>query len=241
MYKPHRKPWPSNRPKSKTSDISKQPLSAVQISFTRRCVPFLVHGCIEETLFNSLYIFIVKEYPSKVDRWRENLNRQNWKPDYHIKGHIWSACRNTLTTTNLASYRFSSMTSNFLDNTRTKIKNAAFKTSQMDQIALEYWYYGFLGRLRVDGRGFLHQTPILKNRSPEQKSSCRTCAEAFHSPFKLKTYYCIVFIEFHHPKLYHFHSLSLGFILKIFLKFRKFQPRYSSKIYSYIKRSVLRH
>ena len=52
----------------------------------------------------------------------------------------------------------------------------------MDQIALEYWYYGFLGRLRVDGRGFLHQTPILKNCSPEQKSSCRTCAEACHSP-----------------------------------------------------------
>ena len=44
----------------------------------------------------------------------------------------------------------------------------AFKTSQMDQIALEYWYYGFLGRLRVDGRGFLHQTPILKNCSPDR-------------------------------------------------------------------------
>ena len=28
----------------------------------------------------------------------------------------------------------------------------AFKTSEMDQIALEYWYYGSLGRLRVDGR-----------------------------------------------------------------------------------------
>ena len=74
------------------------------------------------------------------------------------------------------------MTSNFLDNTCTKIQNMAFKTSQMDQIALEYWYYGFLGRLRVDGRGFLHQTPILKNCSPEQKSSCCTCAEACHSP-----------------------------------------------------------
>ena len=32
----------------------------------------------------------------------------------------------------------------------------AFKTSQLDQIALEYCYRGFLGRLRVDGRGFLH-------------------------------------------------------------------------------------
>ena len=69
------------------------------------------------------------------------------------------------------------MTSNFLDNTCTKIQN-------MDQIALEYWYYGFLGGLRFDGRGFLHQTPILKNSSPEQKSICRTCAEACHSPLK---------------------------------------------------------
>ena len=35
-----------------------------------------------------------------------------------------------------------------------------------------------------------------------------------------------------------FQNLSLGFILKIFLKFRKFQPRYSYKIYSYKKKSV---
>ena len=34
-------------------------------------------------------------------------------------------------------------------------------------------------------------------------------------------------------------NLSLGFILKIFLKFRKFQPRYSYKIYSYKKKSVV--
>ena len=32
------------------------------------------------------------------------------------------------------------------------------------------------------------------------------------------------------------YDLSLGFILKIFLKFRKFQPRYSYKIYSYRKK-----
>ena len=41
---------------------------------------------------------------------------------------------------------------------------------------------------------------------------------------------------FQHTKLYiyPFQNLSLGFILKIFLKFRKFQPRYSYKVYSYI-------
>ena len=38
----------------------------------------------------------------------------------------------------LGLVRFSSMTWNFLDNTCTKIQNMAFKTSQMDQIALEY-------------------------------------------------------------------------------------------------------
>ena len=38
--------------------------------------------------------------------------------------------------------------------------------------------------------------------------------------------------------MYPFQNLSLGFILKIFLKFRKFQPRYSYKIYSYIKKGV---
>ena len=43
---------------------------------------------------------------------------------------------------------------------------------------------------------------------------------------------------FQHTKLYiyPFQNLSLGFILKIFLKFRKFQPRYSYKVYSYKKK-----
>ena len=39
--------------------------------------------------------------------------------------------------------------------------------------------------------------------------------------------------------IYPFQNLSIGFILKIFLKFRKFQSRYSYKIYSYKKKSVL--
>ena len=38
--------------------------------------------------------------------------------------------------------------------------------------------------------------------------------------------------------IYPFQNLSLGFILKIFLKFRKFQPQYSYKKYSYIKKRV---
>ena len=49
-------------------------------------------------------------------------------------------------------------------------------------------------------------------------------------------YICIVFTDFHHTKLYPFQNLSLEFILKVFLRFRKFQPRYSYKIYSYRKK-----
>ena len=44
---------------------------------------------------------------------------------------------------------------------------------------------------------------------------------------------CIVFTDVSTHKIISilFKNLSLGFILKIFLKFRKFQPRYSYKIY----------
>ena len=48
--------------------------------------------------------------------------------------------------------------------------------------------------------------------------------------------YCIY--SFQRTKLYSFHNFSLKFILKIFLKFRKFHPRYSYKIYSYKKERV---
>ena len=44
---------------------------------------------------------------------------------------------------------------------------------------------------------------------------------------------CIVFTDVSTHKIISilFKNLSLGFILKIFLKFRKFQPRYSYKVY----------
>ena len=53
---------------------------------------------------------------------------------------------------------------------------------------------------------------------------------------ELKTYNCIVFTVFEHTKLYPFQNLCLGFILKIFFNFRKFQPLYSYKIYFYRKK-----
>ena len=52
---------------------------------------------------------------------------------------------------------------------------------------------------------------------------------------KLKTYNCIAFTDLQHTKLYPLQNLSLGFILKIFLTFRKFQPRYPYKIYILVK------
>ena len=51
----------------------------------------------------------------------------------------------------------------------------------MDQIALKYWYNSFLRHLRVDRRRFFHEKQILKEGSPDQKSRCRTSAEACHS------------------------------------------------------------
>ena len=125
-----------------------------------------------------------KNYLEKVDRWLENLIDRNESQMTTLHATLDPLIKfvRTLTTTNMASCTSVQWLRNFLDNACTKIQNMAFKTSKMDQIALEYWYYGFLGRLRVDGRGFLHQKPILKKSSPEQKSRCRACAEACHSP-----------------------------------------------------------
>ena len=49
---------------------------------------------------------------------------------------------------------------------------------------------------------------------------------------KLKTYYCIVFTDFQHTKLYPFQISASGLFLTLFLKF---QPQYSYKIYFYKK------
>jgi len=55
----------------------------------------------------------------------------------------------------------------------------------------------------------------------------------------LKAYNCNVFTNFQPTELHSFQNLILRLVLKIFLKFRKFQPRYSYKIYSFKKKSVL--
>ena len=58
-------------------------------------------------------------------------------------------------------------------------------------------------------------------------------------------YNCIVFTDFQHKNYILFNISASGLfntiqynILKIFLKFRTFQPRYSYKIYFYKKKSV---
>ena len=79
---------------------------------------------------------------------------------------------------------FSSITSHFLDNACTKIINMAFKTSKIDQMALEYWYNSFLGHLRVDGRGFFHQKPILKKGSARPEIKMPHMRIGCKSPFK---------------------------------------------------------
>ena len=130
----------------------------LQISFTRRCVLLVVHSCIKETLFNFLYIFNVWELSGK-DKLHATLD----------------PFAETLTTTNMASCTSPQWLRIFSTMFAQKIQNMAFKTSKMDQIALEYRYYGFFGRLRVDGRGFLHQKPILKKRSPDFVQSAVRC------------------------------------------------------------------
>ena len=49
---------------------------------------------------------------------------------------------------------------------------------------------------------------------------------------KFKLYGLVLYLQIFGTKFYYFQNLSLGFILKIFLKFRKFHPQYSYKIYS---------
>ena len=49
----------------------------------------------------------------------------------------------------------------------------------------------------------------------------------------------VLYLQLLNTKIYPFQYLSLGFILKIFLKFCEFQPWYSYKIYSYRKKKSL--
>ena len=74
-------------------------------------------------------------------------------------------------------------------------------------------------------------------------NSCFVNQQGLFYTVKLKTkLYCIYRCFYTQNYIYPFQNLSLCVILKIFLKFREFQPRYSYKIYSYkIKRVYVMH
>ena len=75
-----------------------------QISFTRRYVPLVVHGCVEETLFNSsLHIYPLKNIRQRyIVDWRTLIDR-NESQMTTLKA-TFDPFVGTLTTTNLASY-----------------------------------------------------------------------------------------------------------------------------------------
>ena len=82
------------------------------------------------------------------------------------------------------------MTSNFLDNACTKIQSMTFKFSKMDQIAVltakntdVIAFAGISGSMEDD---FFTKSQSWKKGTPDQKSRCYTCTEAWHGPFKEK-------------------------------------------------------
>ena len=171
-----------------------------QISFTRRCVPFVVHGFIEETLFNFFFTYLTfKNYPEKVDRWLENLIDRNEIQRTTLNA-TFDPFAGIPTTKNMASCT-SFQWFRILSTMR----------AQKYKKALEYWYNSFLGRLRVDGRRFFSPKANLEKRfaRPEIKTPC---TEACHSPF-------ISQVQWPNSvgwnKLYHNLQLNTGTLFKI--------------------------
>ena len=106
---------------------------------------------------------------------------------------------------------------------------------------------------KPDTRNSMMETKVPNFVSTMSRTiKCNPCSKLFINQqgllhtVKLKTrvknikLYCIYRCFNTQNYIYPFQNLSLGFILEIFLKFRKFQPRYSYKIYSYKKRVYYR-
>ena len=96
-----------------------------------------------------------------VDRWLENLIETN-ETQMTTLNATFDPLVGTLTTKNMASCTSRHYDFEFSRQCLHKDTKYTFKTTKMDQITLECWYNSFLGLLRADGRGFLHQKPILK-------------------------------------------------------------------------------
>ena len=58
-----------------------------------------------------------------------------------------------------------------------------------DQVLLFQGFNDVLSPKRDDGKRLSSSSENLKNGSPDQKSRCRTCAQACYSPFKLSDYH----------------------------------------------------
>ena len=89
----------------------------------------------------------------------------------------------TLTTTNMASYCSPQWLRIFSTTLAQKYKIWRLKLPKWTKYLLNTDIMAFLGVSGSVQDDFFTKTPILKNYSPEQKSCCRTCAVACHSPF----------------------------------------------------------
>ena len=89
----------------------------------------------------------------------------------------------TLTTTNMASYCSPQWLRIFSTTLAQKYKIWRLKLPKWTKYLLNTDIMTFLGVSGSVQDDFFTKTPILKNYSPEQKSCCRTCAVACHSPF----------------------------------------------------------
>ena len=107
----------------------------------------------------------------------------------------------------------------------------------------------FLGRFGFK-KSISHRNSEMETKLPDFVSTmsrsikCNHCSKLFDNQQGLSVHEkCVHGVRQRNDKdsqnyIYPFENLSLGFIFKIFLKFRKFQPRYFSKIYSYKKKRV---
>ena len=89
----------------------------------------------------------------------------------------------TLTTTNMALYGSPQWLRIFSTTLAQKYKIWHLKLPKWTKYLLNTDIMAFLGVSGSMQDDFFTKTPILKNCSPEQKSSCRTCVVACHSAF----------------------------------------------------------
>lgn len=135
--------------------------------------------------FSTFVIHLpVKNYLAKVDRWLEKLNRQKWKPNDHIKRHIWSVCRNT-DNNEYGFVHFSSMTSNFSTMLESKYKIWRLKLPKWTKYLFNTDITTFSGLWGSMEKHFFTESQLCiwkKVRQSRTQNDRRTYAETCHSP-----------------------------------------------------------